>query len=58
MTQTCLRIVDPSNVVHASSYEEYTIWGPGQVINLRTGRPAHVLDTPSFLIICPVLPES
>lgn len=48
---TCLSVVYAGDVVHATCDEEDPIWRPGQVVDLRSHRPAHVLDSPCLLVL-------
>jgi hypothetical protein len=48
---TSLRIVNASDVVHASSYEVLPVWRPREVIDLSsTIRSTHDFDPPMFQI--------
>jgi hypothetical protein len=48
---TCLCIVDPPDIVHATYYEVHGIWRPCQIVYFCPRRPAHVLHSPRLLIL-------
>lgn len=54
---TCLGVVYAGNVVHAACDEELAVGRPGQVVDFRAHRPAHVLDPPRLLVFRAVIAQ-